>query len=157
MAKVEIILPNGLEAQLAKLGSNTDRIVSASLEEGAKPIYKAVLEALDAVSPRPLVVRRRRMYNYGMRSTGTLRRSIGITSVRVNRKGDHDIKVGFGDVKEPKTGIRCGYLAAIIERGVLHGKRKQPPRPFLNVAKRASKEAANAAFIKKFNEEVDKL
>lgn len=157
MAKVEVILPEELQNQLTKLGSNTDRIVAASLEEGAKPIYKAVLEALDAVSPRPLVVRHRRLYNYGIRSTGTLRRSIGISPVKINHKGNQDIKVGIGNVKEPKTGIRCGYLAAIIERGVLHGKRKQPPRPFLNVAKRASKEAANAAFVKKFNEEVEKL
>lgn len=155
MAKVEIILPEGLEAQLAKLGSNTDRIVSASLKEGAKPIYKAVLEALDAVSPRPLVVRRRRMYNYGMRSTGDLRRHIGITSVRVNRKGDQDLKIGVGRDIIPGTKITYGRLVALIESGCK--KRNQPPRPFMAKAKRASKEAANAAFIKKFNEEVDKL
>ena len=157
MAKVEVIMPDGLEKKLATLGRDTDRIVAASLEEGAKPIYKAVLEAYDAVTPHPLVVRGRRVYNYGIRSTGTLRRSIGISPVKVNRKGDHDIKIGFGDVKEPKTRIRCGYLAVIIERGVLHGRRKQPPRPFLKVAKRMSKEEASAAFVKRFNEEVARL
>lgn len=155
MAKVQIVLPEGLEAQLTKLGSNTDRIVTASLEEGAKPIKKAVLEALDAVSPRPLVVRHRRMYNYGVRSTGDLRRHIGITSVRVNRKGDHDIKIGVGRDKVPGTDITYGRLISLIEGGCK--KRNQPPRPFMAKAKRASKEAANEAFIKRFNEEVDKL
>ena len=155
MAKVEVILPEGLEAQLVKLGSNTDRIVAASLEEGAKPILKAVLEAYDAVSPRPLVVRRRRIYNYGIRSTGDLRRHFGISRALVNRKGDMDIKIGVGRDKVPGTDITYGRLVSLIESGCK--KRNQPPRPFMAKAKRASKEAANAAFVKKFNEEVEKL
>lgn len=155
MAKVEIILPEELQNQLTKLGSNTDRIVTAALEEGAKPIFKAVLEAFDAVSPRPLVVRRRRLYNYGIRSTGDLRRHFGITRVSVNRKGEMDVKIGVGRDKVPGTKITYGRLVSLIEGGCK--KRRQPPRPFMAKAKRASKEAANAAFVKKFKEEVDKL
>lgn len=155
MAKVEIILPAGLEKKIASLGTKTDEIVAAALEEGAKPIYKAVLEAYDAVSPRPLVVRRRCLYNYGIRSTGDLRRHFGITQARLDRKGNMDIKIGVGNDKVPGTKITYGRLVSLIEAGCK--KRRQPPRPFMAKAKRASKEDATAAFIKKFNEEVDKL
>lgn len=155
MAKMDIILPEGLQNKLDNLGKNMDRIASASLEAGAKPIYKAVLEAYDAVSPRPLVVRRRRIYNYGIRSTGDLRRHFGISRVLVNRKGDWDIKIGVGREKIPGANITYGRLVSLIERGCK--ARNQSPRPFMKVAKRTSQEAANAAFVKKFNEEVEKL
>lgn len=155
MAKVEVILPEKLQNQLTKLGSNTDRIVAASLEEGAKPIYKAVLEAYDAVAPRPLVVRHKRLYNYGIRSTGDLRRHFGITQARLDRKGNMDIKIGVGNDKVPGTKITYGRLVSLIEAGCK--KRRQPPRPFMAKAKRASKDEATAAFVKKFNEEVERL
>ena len=156
MAKVEIIFPKELEAKFSTLsGVTTDRIVTLALEEGAKPIKKAVLEAFDSVSPRPLIIRHKRMYNYGIRSTGDLRRHIGITRVLLNRKGDHDIKIGVGQEIIPGTEITYGRLVVLIESGCK--AHNQPPRPFMAKAKRASKEAANAAFIKKFNEEVERL
>lgn len=155
MAKIEIVLPAGLEKKIASLGTKTDEIVAAALEEGAKPIYKAVLEAYDAVSPRPLVVRRRRLYNYGIRSTGDLRRHFGITQARLDRKGNMDIKIGVGNDKVPGTKITYGRLVSLIEAGCK--KRRQPPRPFMAKAKRASKDEATAAFVKKFNEEVERL
>ncbi len=156
MAKVTVQLPKELNEQIVKLGNNTDRIVQKCLEAAAVPVKKAVLEKYDATVGRPLIVRKGgRIYNYGMRSTGELRRSIGISPAKLNRKGDYDIKIGIADGKESKTGISYGYLAAIIERGV--PARRQPPRPFIKPAEKASKAASMAAFEKTFDEEVSKL
>ena len=89
-----------------------------------------------------------------MRSTGNLRRSIGISPAKVNRKGDYDIKIGFaGNVPEAK--ITNGRLAGLIENGCK--KRNQPPRPFIKPAEKASKAASLEAFERKFDEEVNKL
>lgn len=159
MAKLTVQQPTELQAQISKLGKQHDPIMEKCLEAASKPVKQETLRRFDAVVGRPQVVNspHGRLYNYGMRSTGALRRSIGIAPVKVDKKGDHDIKIGFADAVEPKTGIRCGYLAAIIERGVLHGARKQPPRPFIKPAERASKAASMAAFEKTFDEEVSKL
>lgn len=158
MAKITVKLPDELMRKMDSLGKETDRIVKASLEAGGELIKREALKKYDAISGRPLIIRKNgRLYNYGKRSKGVLRNSIGIAPVKVNSKGEYDIKIGFAKAVEPDTGIRCGYLAAIIERGVLHGARNQPPRPFIKPAERASKQASIDAFQKKFDEEVEKL
>lgn len=156
MAKVEVKLPTELVAKFDKLGAETDRIITASLEAAAVPVKQAVLQKYDAVVGRPHVVRgpHGRLYNYGVRATGGLRRSIGVSPARVNRRGDYDIKIGFaGDV--PNAKITNGRLAGLIERGCK--KRNQPPRPFVKPAERASKQASIDAFAKTFDEEYAKL
>ena len=120
------------------------------------PVEQAVKQKFDQVVGRPHIIRRNgRLYNYGLRSTGALRRAIGTTKPRQDRKGNYDIKIGFAKAREPETGIRCGYLAALIARGVK--KRNQPPRPFIKPAENASKAASLEAFERKFDEEVNKL
>lgn len=155
MAKVTVKPPDKLIEQLQRLGDQTDRIVAASLTAAAETVQKAVQRNYDRVVGRPLIVRSpKRLYNYGVRSTGGLRRSIGVSPVKVNRKGDYDIKIGFaGNV--PGEKISYGRLAGLIENGCR--KRNQPPRPFLATAKRESARAAAAAFEARFDEEVKKL
>lgn len=155
MAKVTIKPPDALIAQLQALGDQTDRIVKTSLAAAAEPIKKAVLQNYDRVVGRPLIVRSpKRLYNYGVRSTGGLRRSIGISPVKITHKGDYDVKIGFaGNV--PGAKVSYGRLAGLIENGCR--RRNQPPRPFMAPAKRESAKPALAAFEAKFNEEVKKL
>ena len=155
MAKMTVKPPDALIEQLQRLGDQTDRIVSSSLKAAAEPIKRSMQQNCDRVVGRPLIVRSpRRLYNYGVRSTGGLRRAIGISPVKVNRKGDYDVKVGFaGEV--PGTKITYGRLAGLIENGCR--KRNQPPRPFVASAKRESAKPAAAAFQKKFDEEVKAL
>lgn len=156
MAKITVKLPDELMRKMDSLGKETDRIVKASLEAAGEPVKHEVLSKYDAVVGRPHIVKglNRRLYNYGVRSTGGLRRSIGISPARINRRGEYDIKIGFaGNV--PNGKITYGRLAGIIERGCK--KRGQPPRPFIKPAKRASKQASIDAFQKKFDEEVEKL
>lgn len=159
MAKIKVEYPTELSEKMNSLGKEHDRIMESCLKAAAIPVKQAAYSKFDAVVGRPHVVRgpHGRLYNYGARLTGTLRRSIGISKVRIDRKGNHDVKIGFADAVEPTTKIRCGYLAAIIERGVLHGRRNQPPRPFIKPAEQASKQAAGEAFLKTFDEEYAKL
>ena len=158
MAKATIKLPTELQKKLDNLEKQTDKITDTCLKAAAVPVKETAKRKFDQVVGHPHVVKRRgRLYNYGSRVTGTLRRSIGISPVMLDKNGNPDIKIGFADAVEPETGIRCGYLAAIIERGVLHGSRNQPPRPFIKPAEKASKAASLEAFERKFDEEVNKL
>ena len=88
---------------------------------------------------------------YPSRSTGELERSLGMTKVRVDRDGNHNIKIGFA---EPRAdGGSNAKLANILE----YGKHGQPAKPFLKPAKSASKAACEAAMKQRFDEEVSKL
>ena len=158
MAKVTVQFPDDVMRKLDKLGKSSDKIVIDSLNAAGSPIKQEVLKHYDAIAGHPQIVKKNgRIYNYGSRMTGFLRRSIGISPVKPRRTGGYDIKVGFAKAREPKTGIRCGFLAAIIERGVLNGSRNQPPRPFIKPAEISAKDKAIKAYQEKFDEEVNKL
>ena len=156
MAKLSTNFPDELVQKMSRLGQDTNRIIGECLTAAAVPVEQAVKQKYDQVVGRPHIVRRNgRLYNYGLRSTGALRRAIGTTKPRQDRKGNYDIKIGFANAREPETGIRCGYLAALITRGVK--KRNQPPRPFIKPAEKASKAASLEAFERKFDEEGAKI
>ena len=88
---------------------------------------------------------------YDSRSTGELERSLGMSTVKMDRDGNHNIKIGFA---EPRSDGRSNAaIANIIE----YGKHGQPAKPFLKPAKSASKAACEEAMKQKFEEEVKKL
>ena len=85
------------------------------------------------------------------RSTGELEKSLGITKARVDRNGNHNIKIGFA---EPRSdGDSNAKIANILE----YGRHGQPAKPFLKPAKTSSKSACEAAMKQKFEEEIKKL
>lgn len=85
---------------------------------------------------------------YESRATGELANSLGLSPPKVNRNGDHDIKVGFA---EPHSGgVSNAKLASILE----HGKHGQPAKPFLKPAKSASKNACIEAMKAKLESKV---
>ena len=65
--------------------------------------------------------------------------SLDLSSVKVDKNGNHDIKIGFA---EPRfDGDSNAKIANILECG----KRGQRAKPFLNPAKSASKSACEQA------------
>ncbi|MBQ7294425.1 MAG: HK97 gp10 family phage protein, partial [Clostridia bacterium] len=76
---------------------------------------------------------------------------LGMTSARVDRNGNHNIKIGFA---EPRSdGESNAKIANILE----YGRHGQPAKPFLKPAKTASKSACEAAMIQKLEEEIKKV
>ena len=88
---------------------------------------------------------------YPSRSTGQLLQALGVTPVRLDAKGDYNIKIGFD---EPRSG---GDSNAKIANILEHGKPGQPPKPFLKPAKSASRAPAMAAMKAVLEEEVKKI
>lgn len=143
MAKAEIQMPDEFLKKLSTLGNKTDEIAERVLEAGGEVVLARVKNNLAAVVGKDTKV--------GSRSTGELERSLGMTSARVDRNGNHNIKIGFA---EPRSdGESNAKIANILE----YGRHGQPAKPFLKPAKSASKSACEAAMIRKFEEEVDKL
>ena len=82
---------------------------------------------------------------------GELLSSLGLSPVLVNRNGNHDIKIGFA---EPRSdGKSNAKLANILE----YGKSGQPPKPFLQPARSASKKECMRVMEQTLKEEIEKL
>ena len=143
MAKADIQMPEEFLKRLSQLGDKTDEICERILEAGGEVVLARVKSNLSAVVGSKT--------QFDSRSTGELERSLGLTPVKVDKDGNHNIKIGFA---EPRSdGGSNAKIANIIE----YGKSGQPAKPFLKPAKNASKTAAQDAMIQKFQEEVDKL
>lgn len=143
MAKCEVQMPDNLLSLLLELGDKTDTICEKALKEGAEVMFQKMKANLKAVVGKNT--------KYPSRSTGELVDSLGISPAGVNRKGDHDIKIGFA---EPRTGgTPNGKIAAILE----YGKAGQPPKPFMKPAKVSGKKKTVERMQAVFEEEVRKL
>jgi HK97 gp10 family phage protein len=143
VAKAEIQMPEDFLKRLSQLGAKSDEIAESVLEAGGEVMESSIRAKLQAVVGRDT--------KYPSRSTGELERSLGMTKVRVDRDGNHNIKVGFA---EPRAdGGSNARLANILE----YGKHGQPAKPFLKPAKSAAKAACEAAMKQRFDEEVSKL
>ena len=142
MAKVDIKMPDEFLEKISRLGKDFDAVAESVLEAGGEVVLEKARGNLSGVIGRGT--------KHPSRSTGELEASIGLSKARVNREGNHDIKVGFS---EPRSdGESNAKLAMLLE----YGKHGQPAKPFMKPAKTASKAAAIAAMQRKFEEEVDK-
>lgn len=134
MAKADIKLPDEFLTKLSRLGKDMDPVAEKVLQAGGEVVLDKVRGNLEAVIGSGT--------KYESRSTGELVRSLGLSPVKLNREGNHDIKIGFS---EPRAdGESNAKLANILE----YGKHGQPAKPFLNPAKTASQ----AACIRKMEE-----
>lgn len=142
MAKADFKLPDEFLTKLSRLGKDTDAVAEKVLEAGGKVVLAKVRSNLAAVIGSGT--------KYDSRSTGELEQSLGLSPVKMNREGNHDIKIGFS---EPRSdGGSNAKLANILE----YGKHGQPAKPFLKPAKTASKQACIDAMTQKLEEEVKK-
>ena len=143
MAKVDIKMPDEFLEKLSKLGTQTDEISERVLEAGGEVVLAKIRSNLSSVVGRDTKVE--------SRSTGELERSLGMSKARVDRNGNHNIKIGFA---EPRSdGDSNAKITNILE----YGRHGQPAKPFLKPAKSSSKSACEAAMKQKLEEEISKL
>ena len=142
MAKVDIKMPDEFLQKLSRLGSDFDEVAESVLEAGGEVVLSRVKGNLAGVVGQGT--------KYDSRSTGELEASLGLSPAKLNRDGNHDVKIGF--VEPRKDGGSNAKLANILE----YGRHGQPAKPFLNPAKTQSKSAAISAMQQKFEEEVEK-
>ena len=142
MAKCEMKLPEEFLLKISRLGSDFDSVADSVLQAGGEVVLAKVHSNLSSVVGRGT--------KYDSRSTGELVQSLGLSPVKLNREGNHDIKIGFS---EPRSdGGSNAKLANILE----YGKHGQPAKPFLKPAKTASKQACIDTMTQKLEEEVKK-
>ena len=142
MAKADIQMPDEFLEKISRLGKEFDAVAESVLEAGGEVVLEKVRGNLSGAVGRGT--------KYKSRSTGELEASMGLSPAKLNKDGNHDIKVGFA---EPRSdGDSNAKLATILE----YGKHGQPPKPFMKPAKSAGKAAAIAAMQRKLEEEVNK-
>lgn len=116
MAKVDIKMPDEFLLKVSKLGSDFDPVAEKVLKAGGEVVFKRTKSNLSAVIGKGT--------KHESRSTGELEKALGVTSVRLDRNGNHNIKIGFS---EPRSdGESNAKLANILE----YGKHGQPAKPF---------------------------
>ncbi|WP_392888968.1 HK97-gp10 family putative phage morphogenesis protein [Eubacterium limosum] len=143
MAKVDIKMPEDFLLKISKLGSDFDPVVEKILKAGGEVVFKRTKSNLSAVIGKGT--------KHESRSTGELEKALGVTSVRLDRNGNHNIKIGFS---EPRSdGESNAKIANILE----YGKHGQPAKPFLKPAKSASKSECISVMKSTFEEEVKKI
>jgi HK97 gp10 family phage protein len=143
VAKVDIKMPEDFLERISRLGSDFDPVAQKVLEAGGEIVLAKAQSNLSSVVGSGT--------KYEARSTGELEGALGLSSVKMDKNGNHNIKVGFA---EPRSdGTSNAKLANIIE----YGKHGQPAKPFMKPAKTASRAACISAMQNKFEEEVRKL
>ena len=143
MAKVDIKMPDDFLLKISKLGSDFDPVAEKVLKAGGEVVFKRTKSNLSAVIGKGT--------KHESRSTGELEKALGVTSVRLDRNGNHNIKIGFS---EPRSdGESNAKIANILE----YGKHGQPAKPFLKPARSASKSECISVMKSTFEEEVKKI
>ena len=143
MAKVDIKMPEAFLEKMSRLGTQFDSVAESVLEAGGEVVLAKVQSNLSSVIGSGT--------KYDSRSTGELARSLGLSPAKVNRDGNHDIKIGFA---EPRSdGDSNAKIANILE----YGKSGQPAKPFLKPARSSSRNACISAMKAKLDEEVEKI
>lgn len=142
MAKVDIKMPDEFLERISRLGKDFDVVAESVLEAGGEVVLAKAQGNLSGVVGRGT--------QYDSRSTGELAGAMGLSPAKLDRSGNHNVKIGFA---EPRSdGGSNAKLASILE----YGKHGQPAKPFMKPAKTATKAAAISAMQQKFEEEVEK-
>ena len=142
MAKVDVKMPEEFLLKLSRLGSNTDVVAEKVLEAGGQVVLSRVKANLSAVIGSGT--------KYDSRSTGELEASLGLSPVKADRDGNHNIKIGFSEPRH--DGGSNAKLANILE----YGKHGQPAKPFLKPAKTSSRAECIRVMTQTLDEEVAK-
>lgn len=143
MAKATMKMPDEFLMKLSRLGEKTDEIVPRVLQAGAEIMERKIKSNLQAVIGKST--------KDDSRSTGELVSSLGVSSAKMDRDGNYNVKIGFS---EPRSdGGSNAMLANVLE----YGKSGQAPKPFLKPAKSATKRDCMNAMISALDSEVSKI
>lgn len=131
MARVQIKLPNDFIDALDSASNILDNSAEQVLKAGAnivEPRMRSNLSAaIDSSTKQP------------SRSTGQLAKALGTAPVKVNSRGDYNVKVGFAENRDD------GRANALIANVLEHGRSNQPARPFLAPTRSQTRRAAITA------------
>ena len=137
MANAVVKMPDEFLKKLSTLGKKTDEIAGKVLTAGGEVVLSKVESNLKSV--------------LSGESSGELINSLGLTQVRQDKNGNSNIKIGFS---EPRSdGKSNAMIANILE----YGRSDQPARPFLQPAKKQSKNSCMETMINTLEKEIDKL
>ncbi|MDK7142880.1 HK97 gp10 family phage protein [Gleimia europaea] len=128
MARVQIKLPNDFIDALDSASSLIDNSAEQVLKAGAnivEPRMRSNLSAAIGSSTKQ-----------PSRSTGQLAKALGTAPVKVNSRGDYNVKVGFAENRDD------GRPNALIANVLEHGRSNQPARPFLAPTRSQTRRAA---------------
>lgn len=131
MARVQIRLPNDFIDALDSASSLIDNSAEQVLKAGAsivEPRMRSNLSAAIGSSTKQ-----------PSRSTGQLAKALGTAPVKVNSRGDYNVKVGFAENRDD------GRANALIANVLEHGRSNQPARPFLAPTRSQTRRAAITA------------
>ena len=131
MASVQIKLPNDFIDALDSASSLIDNSAEQVLKAGAnivEPRMRSNLSAAIGSSTKQ-----------PSRSTGQLAKALGTAPVKVNSRGDYNVKVGFAENRDD------GRANALIANVLEHGRSNQPARPFLAPTRSQTRRAAITA------------
>lgn len=143
MAKVDVKMPEDFLLKLSKLGDKTDEITGHVLEAGGEVVLQKIQGNLASVIGSGT--------KYDSRTTGELLGSLGLSPAKLDKKGNHNVKVGFAEPR--KGGGSNAKIANILE----YGKHGQVAKPFLKPAKSATRAECISTMQAKFEEEISKL
>ena len=163
---------NGMEEfelALSRLAAGTDRVAQKALREAAKPVADRVRRNLENLQ-EDFMLDPSAPYHYlpdGSHYTGVpaqqkadLLEALGVTNVRVNNRGDWDIKIGFDgsgyDSQRTRTYPR-GRPLLMLARSIEHGSSIQPKQPFFRKAVEATKKQAVEIMNRIITEETEKV
>lgn len=154
MAKIQIKMPEQFLQKCSRLSNKTDDIIEKTLEAGGAVVYQKVCSNLQSVIGKDT--------KKPSETTGELLDSLGISPVKIDHKGTHNVKIGFNEPRRKQYAAkkkRSYYTIAnaMIANVLEYGKHNQPPRPFLKPARAASRKDCVKAMEATFEEEVNKL
>ena len=129
MAKAEMKMPEDFLLKISKLGSNFDSVADTVLQAGGEVVLKRVKSNLSSVIGRGTKIK--------SRTTGELEGALGLSPSKLNRDGNHDIKVSsaeFGLHIEKKDVFSAPeYDAEFISIPGRSGDIINPNRRFANI------------------------
>lgn len=154
MAKATVRMPEEFLKKVSRLGDKTDEIVEKALEAGGEVMLTKVQSNLDGVIGKNT--------KKPSKATGELASALGLSPAKIDRKGVHNVKVGFNEPRKKQVaakGKRSYYTItnAMIANVIEYGKHGQPAKPFLKPARRSARKPCIEAMERTLEEEIDKI